>query len=374
MLFKTIDDIKKYLPVTAVFAMVDIQPFINRAERFLVKQALGQDLYDTLNTEYNGDNDDTNLTALLPYAQEVIANYAYLKYIPHAQVLSSKDGMHIYASDQKKSAYKWMVADIKKDASDACFESLEGLLKFLEINQTDYPDWVDSSAYTLFYNCIITTAGQFDYFLNIKESRRFFLAAKYLILRAQQSLLIPVMGKDFFDDFLAQIKSGDILTNVEYLTLYPFIGPSITNQVMADAFIELPPNIILGLIDENYYLDDKDPKYNKDEFAEKRTQCLQVSNKAANDLREFIYANHTDYPIYEASDEYTDLVAARADIAPGKIPGSSFNDSNSAFTMDTLSRIMPNVGQNERWNSGTGDADPTIDSHIINLPGGASIM
>jgi hypothetical protein len=352
-LIRTTEEIKQYLPVTAVFDMKDFGPFINKAERWLVKKALGKDLYDALTAAYEADAElEARFADILPLVQEVLANHAYYRYLPHSSIITSKDGTHVYSNDQKKPVPQWLMDEWEEEISDSCFEALEDLLVFLENNQASYSEWVDSAAYTEFNECFITTAVEFSKYQNINNSRRTFLSLKYLIIRAQQSLLLDIFGEDFYNELLSEVATGTI--SAETTALYKFLGPAVCNQVIADALIELP--VIMS--EHGTLIDDGlgDSAVAASQAAEarqnrllKRNQLLEVVAENVRKLEDYLFANADTYPTYKASDEYAELKLIRDEVDPDTLPGSN-------------------------WQPEDGGTDTTTGTNMINLRGGGAVI
>src|SRR5574343_205956 len=176
MLFKTSDEIKRYLPANAAFEFDQIKPFIERqAEPELIIPAISQAQYDLLNTAYNTNKLTDSLEKLLDKVRFPLANYAYLKYIPFAQLNISASGIHIEVNDEKKTAFEWQINKLEESCREAADNGTEQLLEFMEANKSDYEAWAESESYTVFKDCFIYTAKEFSKHFNIGKSRRTFL-------------------------------------------------------------------------------------------------------------------------------------------------------------------------------------------------------
>jgi len=241
MLFKTIEEFKKQLPVGAEVELKDLTPSIEqKAERdFLIPYGLGTSLYNVLNAAYNSNTPLVAIyTALLPYAQAAIANYAYMRYLPFAQVVINKEGVRITKSETSSTAFEWQIKQLSAELNESAWQAIEALLKFVETNVSDYPQWQTSTAYTYFTEGFIRNTTQFNDLVKINESRRLFNAMRY-IMRRHQAAIKSITGDTLYAEILAQVQPGGTVTS-DNEKLLDFICPTIAYLTASDALIEMP--------------------------------------------------------------------------------------------------------------------------------------
>lgn len=309
MIFKK-DDIKEFkdaLTITAEFNIEDLySSIVNKGQdELLIPKGLGRALFLLVDAAYNGsDAMPARLAAILPKCQYIVANYAYMRYLPQAQVIISKEGVRITKSLKTSTAFQWQIDQFSDELSKSAFEGLEWLLSFLETNKTDYPEWVASDAYTLHTDCIIRSAKEFDSYVLINESRRTFMAMKYIQRRIEQTALQGMICEGLYQSIIAALNDTAGATG-PMKNILPFIKRMVANYTVADALIELPVVVeATGVC----IADGAKNQYNLNTAQatrlDRREQCLKVAEEAAASMMLYLYANIVDYPLFASSSCY----------------------------------------------------------------------
>lgn len=309
MLFKTTEEIKQYLPANAAFKFEQIRPFIQfQIEPNIIVPVLGQAQYDALTAAYAVNTLSAAQKALLDKVRYPIANYAYVLYIPFAQVAISASGIHIEVSNERKTAFEWQINKLEESCLDAADNGIERLLEFMEANISDYPDWSGSSSYTVFKECFINTSRVFSSFFNIRESRRLFLAMKHTMKRVEDMRIKSLLCKAQYDEIKGQILSDSVTT--ENQALLDLIQPAVAHLTAARTMVELDVRVTPEGIFQQSTSDTLNARV-KTPAEKERISALQRSAEADGEnylqqLRDFLYDNADTYPLWKTSSCYVD--------------------------------------------------------------------
>lgn len=209
-LIKTADDIKKYITIDGSFDFKTVMPYIELAEDD-VKRVLGKGQYTELNDYYNAANSGiAELDELLSYAQRPVVYFAFLKGLDKFNVSIGNNGIGVIHNTQLAPASTARVESLRKNIDDSVWDALEYLLEFLEENNTNYPAWEASEAYSETYKYLITSARQFDDKYKIKRSRLTFLEWRPTMDDVETLVIIPAISQEMVDELKSEMKAGTV--------------------------------------------------------------------------------------------------------------------------------------------------------------------
>jgi hypothetical protein len=311
MLITTLDELKAYLPASLTFNIADLKPYIKRAEERFIIPFLSKAQYDDLHAAYMASiatvpvalsSDDS---ALLDKVRAPLANFAFFLYVPFAQVQFDSSGVRVSVTENQKPANKDQIEKLIESFSNGGYEGTDQLLDFLEENKATYTLWAASSSYTEFKELFINTTDQFGESVFISpstgNSRRTFLSLRPVMKKIEDFFIKPVTGKELFDQIKTQIASGTISANNQ--TLLDMIRPAVANLTIAKAIA----NNSVVLTEQGISV------YNHSEGfdAAGAGPLSLLKNQSAEDgqtyvkqLRDYLYANVSTYPLFEASSAY----------------------------------------------------------------------
>jgi hypothetical protein len=298
MLIKTISEIKQHLKVNTTQTTNAFLPFISDAQDKYLRPVIGDALLDALEAYYNapedgetpGEGESTTeaLQALLPYVQKPLARFIYFMAAPHLDLnvgetgftVSQTQGLGIASSDRVKR----YIDSLEKLGWDG----IEILLRFLEKNASDYPEWTASDEYTLQLRNFINSAEEFDKYVNIDKSRLKFIRMRQLMDDIENTKIKDSISSALADEILAEIKAGNVseANNV----ILPFIRRAIANYTMAD---------FRDSIEQDTYLAERE----KENLQRYKRFELMGDNYLAQ-VKKIMNENIDSYPDYAASDEY----------------------------------------------------------------------
>ncbi|NQU53582.1 MAG: hypothetical protein HQ522_13695 [Bacteroidetes bacterium] len=214
MLFKTITEIKTFLPIGVGNDFNRLKPHITNAENKYIKTLLGTDMYDEL-LEFYGVLPIANLTdvqlamnELLLKVQHSLIHLAYFVGYDFLNVSISDAGFQRIESDRVKGLYKYQEDNLKKYFSDAGFNALDSILVYLEQNIQHFTEFKASANWTEFKGSFIPTVDILEKIpYNIFGSRLTFLSLKPHLAFIEDTILRLALGEVIYQE----IKAGMIL-------------------------------------------------------------------------------------------------------------------------------------------------------------------
>jgi hypothetical protein len=257
---------------------------------------------------------------LLDKIRYPLANYAYLQYIPFAQVAITASGIHIEVNDQKKTAFEWQINQLRQSLADAADNGIEQLYLFLEENKTTYADWATSSERTVLKECFINTASEFNYFYNIGNSRRIFRSIRDIMIQEEERIK-SVICQPLFNAIKAEILSGTI--SPAYKALLTYIKPAVAFYTIASALIRLDvkitPEGIQAFSTSDRMTQEVRTPAELQRIANLTHHLTASADEKIQQLINFLHQNIGAYPFYSGSPCYT---------PPGNAPA---NDTSTPF-------------------------------------------
>lgn len=222
-LFKTTEEIKTLINVVGTFNFDAVSPYLEPAQETYLGKHLSDELLDLLIARYNDpqdtdavDGSETNaaLDALLPYAQKVLAKFAFYLAVPKLDVQITGAGFVVTSNSNLSPASDKRVAAFRAAMEIDGWNLVESMLKFLEKHKADYPTWVASTAYTTTYETFINCAADFDKIIAINNSRLEFQKLIPDMIHVDLLRIEPTISSKFAAVIRAEIKSGTISDRV----------------------------------------------------------------------------------------------------------------------------------------------------------------
>ncbi len=304
MIFKTIDEFQEYLPVNTSLTLDLMRSHIITAEQRWLRHVLGKDLLNQLQADYDASSTDPAHLALLDVCRKAVAPLGFNLYAPYSQVQISDAGWTNIEGDNRKPAYRWQAEKIEEASLLQGMMALEEVLLFLEENQADYPLWDYASTHSR----IINSVDEFEEAVSIDGSRMIFIKLLPHIDRAQKQLA-GVMGKEQLAELLTAISTQALTPALE--SLWDYARQYVACEAFSKAVVGLPVRF-----DGNYVRvyasqfpggSDFAPMVNAEMPTLSAIAQLyaQRADTAKEELRDFLYENVADYPLFEASKAYT---------------------------------------------------------------------
>ena len=241
-LIKTIEEVRKYVPVNAGATMENFQPYFDKVARSVIRdEYLGVTAYEELRTAYDADNLTGDQESLLALCQEAVVNLGLQKFIEPGTVQIG-DVITVPYSEQSQVVSQNRKYDLKNQFKLDGYEALQSLLQFL---------WDDAGSVFVGYwasdqrkqhrSSVILDAKEFRKGFQIKNGYFAFSLLKSAIERAEELYLLPSIGEDFYTELKGQIEAKTL--SADNTLLMPWIQKSIAPLSVFVGLNELGINI-----------------------------------------------------------------------------------------------------------------------------------
>lgn len=223
MLFKDSNKLKEYTEFTEVnFASVALT--IRQVEDAYLVDVLGDELYNSLNIAYNLASTEGSLNIaqqkLLDKCRMLIGPYVAYNYAPKSDVQLSDAGARRAETAQLKTAYAYQLQNLREQKLREAEQAAEALLRFLDLNKVDYPEWVSSIAFEAYTSLFIRNGRDFNALVTTASPYRNYWAWRYKMEEVEQQNIREALGDAMFNDLKAKAKAGT-LTDTEKTLLFP---------------------------------------------------------------------------------------------------------------------------------------------------------
>jgi hypothetical protein len=251
--FKTIDEIRKYIPVDINMSIETLLPSIKDAEEMFVKDLLGE-LYAVLLADYTDNTDaegaDTGMNAdnalLLPFVQRALAYYSLYLSIENVAVSIGDGGIQQTYSQNSQPAPRWKIRDLQATYINKADRFADKLLQFLEENAAadTYGTWFsDVDANTAMSGVIVHSTKIASKYIDINDSRRIFLRLKKRIQQIESLYIKGLICGDQYDELVTQLQTGSLTANNRKLlnVLEPVIAKKALYETIPSLRISVTP-------------------------------------------------------------------------------------------------------------------------------------
>jgi len=298
-------EIKQYISVNVSTNYKTLKPYIEVAEREYIKKLLGDDQYEEL-TDYYAEHvaSEERLDDLLEHVQRALINLAYYRGFPILIVKMSEQGAYRNENEKQKSLFKYQEVELRKMFKKDGFNGLDAVLEYLETNIDLFPEFQTSPNYTVFKNNFINKTIDFDNIYAIGASRLVFLKLRRFMNIVEDFKILPLIGRDFFDELKTQIKDNSLTT--ENSKAVEKIKKAVAFYSIEQGLNEIGVNIIdNGLVFQTREGDyKKDTSVKGEELSALSKSARENGEKYLEYLKDFLHENIDDYPIYEDSEQY----------------------------------------------------------------------
>ena len=312
MLFKTITEIKEFMPIGVGNDFDRLKPHIQNAETKYIETLLGTDMYlelpefytDTLPIE---DPTDVQLAMieLLGKVQHSLINLAYFIGYDFLNVSISDSGFQRIESEHKKGLFKYQEDNLKDYFSDSGFNSLDDILFYLESNIQHFAEYKNSPNWTINLASFIPNVRVLESIpFNVFNSRLTFLALKPYVSFIEDTIIAKVLGADIY----AEIKAGMILDEIpaKVSAILPYIRKPLiylaSSMLMEESGATLEYK---GLFFEKFNGSSPDNKI-KGPSTETRINAMiarnnYIGNSYLDALKTFLISNLASWEDYEGT-------------------------------------------------------------------------
>jgi hypothetical protein len=330
-LIKTIDEIRKYVPVDANLNFETIKPGLEDAEEWFIKELLGA-FYPVLLASYtNGtDADGVNNSsggmsaddyALLPVVQRCLVYYAMYLSIDSLGVNIGDAGIQQSNSANAQPVQRWKIQALKNEYITKADRFADKLLEYMEgkASNSIFAAWfTDASANPALNGTIVYSTDIASKYIDINQSRRVFLRLKKRIKDIEASSIKNLICGVQYTELIEEIKNDDV-SDVNVL-LIDLLEPYIAKKALYDT---LPALRITITAEGIHLLSVTDSAIIQQPAGDKEIDRLMCSLRdgdfgfLANEdaIKTFISNNIANYPLIAESPCYSATPTPRVIVA-----------------------------------------------------------
>lgn len=228
MLITTNEELRMYVPNNLLSDIGTISAFIEQAETSFIMPVLGKPLYDRLKTEYKAI-EESGISVLLPSSTEEPT--AWIKLIKAVQCAAvfyalsdsagmitlsiSDSGLFQISTGGMEPVADATIAEFKKTTRSKAFQAKDQLYILLEEDATAETPvyaalWKQSRYYSITKGRLITTAVQFNRFVDIYENREKFASLLPHINFCEDIYIRRELGNDFVKALITKQEEGKL--------------------------------------------------------------------------------------------------------------------------------------------------------------------
>lgn len=227
MLFKTIGEIKAFLPVGAGNQFDRLKPHIENAENKFVKPLLGTAMYEELQEFYDTPYPELPTEVqevtkeLLTKVQHSVIHLAYFIGFDFLNINVSDTGFQRLESERTKGLFKYQENNLKKYFSEAGFNGLDDVLVFLEQNIEHFGEFKMAPNWTELKKSFLPTVKVVEEIpFNLHSSRLIFLAMRPAVTFIEDTEIQKTLGTAIYDEVKAEMAKDAPDEKVEKLLPY----------------------------------------------------------------------------------------------------------------------------------------------------------
>lgn len=310
MLVRDTETIKASTGINKNIAWNTLLPFVMQAELKFAKTVLGDALYALLDTNITAASLTTEQTELLAFIKPMISNFAMYIAAPQLNIhiselgfqdVSAKEGTSSPTSVGKYNDARlsfWRTADDYREFS----------FSYLQSNQSSFPDWVSSTAYTIYSKYFFRSNSELNEYLGMGSSVSTFLTLRPRIKLCEEKYIYPVLCQEFAETL--KTKNAENNLSLDELTLLDKIKSALAWLTMYEA----APN--LNAVIEDGVLITALPEMRNKVFAVLTKEQISLIRQDAHDkglmylahLKEYLDVNSSLFSVYQNSPCYKSRV------------------------------------------------------------------
>lgn len=217
MLIRDIDTVIKYLgrAVNTSTTFGWIEAYCRNAENEYLKKVLGTELLEELNTALDG-TPTGSVKELIELAQEVIAWYGYVSYLPFSIGQDGDFGLQEEDNDRTSPVRIGVLDKRQRESAENASKAMERLLVWLYENESDFATWKASDTYTTRAGLWIQTATEMTKWVpQVANSYRLFETLVPYLVKTERDVVRRAAGTAVYDALLTKVKAGTTLSATE---------------------------------------------------------------------------------------------------------------------------------------------------------------
>jgi len=211
------------------------QPYIDEAEDTFIRPVIGDDLFDVLEKSLESSaSGESKYDILITCLRKAIALYALWLGIDEASVSISAAGAQIIESETHKQAPQYKIRNIRESWISRAHRQVDLSLKYIEKNKKDFSLYVSRDN-----DLFINTASEFQKYVDIRESRRVFIALRPVMRSVEKKYIKATLGEELYGEVKNAINASGSEISKTWLDLLDLIKPAIAHLTIARALMEI---------------------------------------------------------------------------------------------------------------------------------------
>lgn len=286
-----------------------IAPFLDLARDEYISKAISPELVDALEAVSSWPSSDAHLNKLRDLVCRALAFYGYYLYINgFATGRDGDNGLQETNSDRVRPIRQAML-NMRIDATlDSASKSLEYTLQYLYNNAAHFTAFTASSTYQSAIELYIQTGEMLGLACPPTDGfYRVLFTLKPYMAEVQRRVFLTLLGNDLHTRLIAGMKASD-LTEAEK-NLLSYVRRALAYRTYYEALPHL--NIVQNVRGGIRVLSEFDGINNKkavqgDDFLNYRRDIKTMSDSYERELKNFLEANKSTYPLYVPDPNYQD--------------------------------------------------------------------
>ena len=266
-LFRSIEEIKQHnSSVTMGLSLSSLRSFLDDAINNHIIEAIGQATFDELLGAKSAEvypNSETKY--LIHIVQKTCTHFAIANYIPFGSLQLSDAGAHVQSDNNLKPASDKKIAELRSQALEDGYTSLEMVINFLEDNLNIFTTYAKSKNHLNNRSLFINTSKDFIKSVPISVNAQMFANMRAEIEYIERSMIEPILGNDLTNTLHNKIKANtsfstpeiQLINNIQRvvapLTLASLVQYK-TITIGTDGVCRAPDNISIDSRSESYRL------------------------------------------------------------------------------------------------------------------------
>jgi len=201
-------EMKPFIPVQSSTDFSDVEAPLRSAFEQFFRPLLGDSMTQRLINIYYIDTPTAVQKMLIEVAQRANANLAWWNSFAELQVSFDGSGMHRLESETEKSLYKYQETALRASFREKGFSAIDEMLRLLEANPEEFPEFLASSYYTMMKGEVVRTTEEVQQYYHINSSRVVFLRLKPHLKIIGDTVIRPRMAQ-VYDQLIAAMKAGN---------------------------------------------------------------------------------------------------------------------------------------------------------------------
>lgn len=309
ILFKTIDDLKKYISVTKSYDIEEFGTKVDFAVNKYLKKWLGKTQLDAIIAAYDaspGTPLTTQQQLLVDKIQPSLAHFVFYEHIPYAQIVIDDSGITRKENENYKTAYANQITKLSQSAITSGYDTLEMLLGFMEDNEADYPLWTNDDAYTKNKEFFINSSVDFAEQYPITRGRQTFKSLFPIMRDVESFYITQCLGQLFYDELKAKILNKTPFTSKETI-LIGFIKKAISflsiSRGVKNGWVKYNSSGVIssGHTDESNFITEETATNEQASLKVRETET--TGEMYLTRVKDYLKANSSDFPTWENDPE-----------------------------------------------------------------------